>query len=94
MKILTPVLVALSLAGAACGSSTTAAEPATSTQPTETTIQQQEEATMTTTELAAATLDALFTDFDPAAAAELLAPDYIQHNPVNELGLTEVLARP
>jgi predicted SnoaL-like aldol condensation-catalyzing enzyme len=91
MKILTPVLVALSLAAAACGSSTPAAEPAASAQPTETTIQEKEEATMTTTELATATLDALFTDFDPAAAAELLAPDYIQHNPGVPTGAAAVL---
>ncbi|MEQ8842022.1 MAG: nuclear transport factor 2 family protein [Acidimicrobiales bacterium] len=46
---------------------------------------------MTTTELATATLDALFTDFDPAAAAELLAPDYIQHNPGVPTGAAAVL---
>ena len=46
---------------------------------------------MTTTELATATLDALFTDFDPEAAAALLAPDYIQHNPGVPTGAPAVL---
>jgi predicted SnoaL-like aldol condensation-catalyzing enzyme len=44
-----------------------------------------------TTELATATLDALFTDFDPEAAAELLAPDYIQHNTGVPTGAAPVL---
>ena len=33
------------------------------------------------TELALGFLAAAFTDFDPDAAGEILAPDYIQHNP-------------
>ena len=44
-----------------------------------------------TTDLATATLDALFTDFDPEAAAELLAPDYIQHNTGVPTGAAPVL---
>jgi predicted SnoaL-like aldol condensation-catalyzing enzyme len=91
MKILTPALVAPTLTVAACSGSTSTVEPATSTRETETTNQEQETGTMTTTELATATLDALFTDFDPEAAAALLAPDYIQHNPGVPTGAPAVL---
>ncbi|MFN3257042.1 MAG: nuclear transport factor 2 family protein [Ilumatobacter sp.] len=91
MKILTPVLVASAIAVAACSDSTPTAEQASGTEPTETTIQEQEQATMTTTELATATLAALFIDFDPDAAAELLAPDYIQHNTGVPTGAAPVL---
>ena len=43
------------------------------------------------TELAQAAVAALFIDFDPEAAGELLAPDYIQHNPGVPTGAEPVL---
>ena len=46
---------------------------------------------MTSTELASAALASLFTDFDQEAAASLLAPDYIQHNPGVPTGAAPVL---
>ncbi len=46
---------------------------------------------MTTTDVAAATLAALFTDSDAAAAADLLADDYIQHNTGVPTGAAAVL---
>lgn len=46
---------------------------------------------MSTTELANATVAALFVDFDPEAAARLLADDYIQHNTGVPTGAAPVL---
>lgn len=47
--------------------------------------------TSTPTELATAAIEALFIDFDVAAAEALLAPDYIQHNPGVPTGARPVL---
>src|SRR6056297_3730165 len=52
---------------------------------------QPEGTTMSTTELANATVAALFVDFDPEAAARLLATDYIQHNTGVPTGAAPVL---
>ena len=43
------------------------------------------------TELALGFLAAAFTDFDPNAASEILAPDYIQHNPGVPTGAEPVI---
>jgi predicted SnoaL-like aldol condensation-catalyzing enzyme len=80
MRILSPILAAALLV--AGGSAAASSAP---------TSQPQEGTTMSTTELATATLAALFTDFDPEAAAELLAPDYIQHNTGVPTGAAPVL---
>lgn len=46
---------------------------------------------MTPTETVLAAFAAIFTSFDPQAAQELLAPDYIQHNPAVPTGAAPIL---
>lgn len=46
---------------------------------------------MTPAEIALAALTAIFVEFDPQAAADLLAPDYIQHNPQVPTGAAPIL---
>ncbi|WP_368186694.1 nuclear transport factor 2 family protein [Aestuariibius sp. HNIBRBA575] len=46
---------------------------------------------MTPTELVLNAVAALFTNFDPEAAQQLLAPDYIQHNPVVPTGAAPII---
>ncbi|MCY4333735.1 MAG: nuclear transport factor 2 family protein [Litoreibacter sp.] len=47
---------------------------------------------MTPTEIVLAAFAAIFTDHDPDTAAQLLAPDYIQHNPAVPTGADPILA--
>lgn len=46
---------------------------------------------MTITETVLNAFSAIFIQFDPAAAAELLAPDYIQHNPAVPTGAAPII---
>ncbi|MDP5217676.1 nuclear transport factor 2 family protein [Ruegeria sp. 2205SS24-7] len=46
---------------------------------------------MTPKELVLQAVSALFIDFDPEAAKELLAPDYIQHNPAVPTGAAAII---
>ena len=46
---------------------------------------------MSPTEIVLAAVAAIFTDFDPQAAEDLLAPDYIQHNVAVPTGATPIL---
>ena len=46
---------------------------------------------MTPTETVLAAVAAIFTNFEPNAARELLAPDYIQHNPAVPTGAAAIL---
>lgn len=46
---------------------------------------------MTPTEIVLAAMTAIFTSFDPDAAEQLLARDYIQHNPVVPTGAAPIL---
>lgn len=46
---------------------------------------------MTVKEIVLSAVTALFTDFDPDAARQLLAPDYIQHNPAVPTGAEPIL---
>lgn len=46
---------------------------------------------MSPTEIVLSAVAALFTSFDPEAAEQLLAPDYIQHNPAVPTGAASIL---
>lgn len=46
---------------------------------------------MTPTEIVLGAVAAIFTNFDPDAAGELLAPDYIQHNPAVPTGAAPII---
>jgi predicted SnoaL-like aldol condensation-catalyzing enzyme len=46
---------------------------------------------MTPTEIVLNAVAAIFTNFDPQAAGQLLAPDYIQHNPAVPTGAAPIL---
>lgn len=107
MRPLAPALLAALLVASACSSSSetdstpatpaspiTTDTPATTTNGTEpATTEETTEMTdaSTPTELVLALREALFVDFDVAAAEALLAPDYIQHNPGVPTGAAPVL---
>ncbi len=72
---------------------TTPATTATTSTPVEEATEETSDMTdaSTPTELVLAARQALFVDFDVAAAEALLAPDYIQHNPGVPTGAAPVL---